>query len=72
MWNLTSTATDWFLIGLNDSGSPDDNHDDLMIIGHITAVPIPAALGLFAGGLGLMGFLGRRRKRQATGDLALA
>ena len=69
VWNLTSTATDWFLLGFNDSGSPDEDHDDLMIIGHITAVPIPAALGLFAVGLGLMGFLGRR-KRQASADLA--
>ena len=71
-WNLTSTATDWFLLGFNDSGSPDEDHDDLMIVGNITAVPIPAALGLFAGGLGLMGFLGRRRKRQASADLAVA
>ena len=70
VWNLTSTATDWFLLGFNDSGSPDEDHDDLMIVGNITAVPIPAALGLFAVGLGLMGFLGRRRKRQASADLA--
>jgi len=72
VWNLTSTATDWFLLGFNDSGSPDEDHDDLMIVGNITAVPIPAALGLFAVGLGLMGFLGRRRKRQASADLAVA
>jgi len=70
VWNLTSTATDWFLLGFNDSGSPDEDHDDLMIVGNITAVPIPAALGLFAVGLGLMGFLGRRRKRQSSADLA--
>ena len=71
-WSFSTSATDWFLVGFNDSGSNDDNHDDLMIIGNITAVPIPAALGLFAGGLGLMGFLGRRRKRQASADLAVA
>ena len=71
-WSFSTSPTDWFLVGFNDSGSPDDNHDDLMIIGNITAVPIPAALGLFAGGLGLMGFLGRRRKRQASADLAVA
>jgi len=68
----TGANTDWFLAGFNDNGSPDDNHDDFMVAGHIVAVPIPAALGLFAGGLGLMGFLGRRRKRQASADLALA
>ena len=32
--------------------------------------PLPAALPLFAGGLGLMGFLGRRRKRRAAASLA--
>jgi hypothetical protein len=36
----------------------------------LTATPLPAALPLFAGGLGLMGFLGRRRKRK--GALAAA
>jgi hypothetical protein len=29
------------------------------------ATPLPAALSLFAGGLGVMGWLGRRRKRKA-------
>ncbi len=32
----------------------------------VSAVPIPAALPLFAGGLALMGLLGWRRKRSAT------
>ena len=32
----------------------------------ISATPIPAALPLFAGGLGLMGFLARRKKRHAA------
>ena len=32
----------------------------------VSATPIPAALPLFAGGLGLMGFLARRRKRHAA------
>jgi len=31
-----------------------------------TATPIPAALPLFAGGLGLIGLLARRRKRTKT------
>jgi hypothetical protein len=31
-----------------------------------SATPLPAALPFFAGGLGLMGFLGRRRKRKAA------
>jgi hypothetical protein len=33
----------------------------------VAATPIPAALPLFAGGLGLMGFLSRRRKRNVLG-----
>jgi CHRD domain len=36
------------------------------IRGFLAATPIPAALPLFAGGLGLMGFLARRRKRNAV------
>jgi hypothetical protein len=31
----------------------------------VSATPLPAALPLFAGGLGVMGLLGRRRKRKA-------
>lgn len=34
--------------------------------GNIPPIPVPAALPLFAGGLGLLGLLGWRRKRQAT------
>ena len=62
-WLLTSTPGDWFLLGWNDNGGPDDDHDDLMAIAHVTAVPVPAALPLFAGGLGVMAWMARRRKR---------
>jgi hypothetical protein len=36
----------------------------------ITATPIPAALPLFAGGLGFVGWLARRRKREGSPALA--
>ena len=36
----------------------------------IAATPLPAALPLFAGGLGVIGLLARRRKRKAAGLIA--
>ena len=65
-WAVTTTATDWFALGYNDTGSSDSDYDDLMFVGHISAVPLPAALPLFATGLGALGLLGWRRKRKAA------
>lgn len=39
---------------------------DWTITGSVSAVPLPAAFPLFAGGLGLLGLLGWRRKRMAA------
>jgi len=39
-------------------------------IGHKGETPLPAALSLFAGGLGVMGLLARRRMRKQTATLA--
>jgi hypothetical protein len=36
----------------------------------VASTPLPAALPLFASGLGLMGFLAKRRKRQGAGIAA--
>jgi hypothetical protein len=38
----------------------------------LSQTPLPAALPMFAGGLGMVGFLSRRKKRKAQGDLAAA
>jgi hypothetical protein len=38
----------------------------------VSATPLPAALPLFAGGLGMVGFLARRKKRKAPAELAAA
>jgi hypothetical protein len=69
-WDTSSTATDWFAIGYNDPGSTDRDYDDLMAVGHISAVPLPGALPLFATGLGALGLFGWRRKRKQTAAIA--
>ena len=46
----------------------DTSSDPVYAVGFtpdVSATPLPAALPLFAGGLGVMGLLGRRRKRNA-------
>lgn len=51
-----------FLIGFNDSGSPDGDYDDYVV--GVSAVPVPAALPLLASALGMFG-VARRRKTLA-------
>jgi hypothetical protein len=68
-WYLTLSVTDYVVIGLNDSGFADDNHDDFTLVGFIqesAETPIPGALPLFASVLG-GGLLFRRlrNRRQA-------
>ncbi len=51
------------------------NPDSTVFIDNISAIastPLPAALPLFAGGLGVMGWLARRRKRKNAAALATA
>jgi len=47
----------------------DDPTNDISLTG---ATPLPAALPLMASGLGLLGFLSRRRKRKALAEIATA
>ena len=71
-WDLSSTPTNEILVGFNDNGSSDDNHDDFMFIASVTpggnagGTPIPGALPLFGSVLG-GGLLFRKlRKRRAA------
>jgi hypothetical protein len=50
------------------SGSP--SFIPFGLTGYIQATPIPAALTLFAGGVGALGLLGRRRKQSAQAAAA--
>jgi len=69
---LSLGPSDWVVIGFNDTGSSDDNHDDFTLALHIldgggeNPTPIPGALPLFASVLG-GGYLFRRlrNRRQA-------
>jgi hypothetical protein len=70
---IQSTPADWVIIGFNDSGFNDDNHDDFVVAAFITdqpgetgPTPIPGALPLFAGALGGGLLLLRRRRKQAA------
>lgn len=61
-----SFALSWAMTCANDitQGQVTLANNDLI------PTPLPAALPLFAGGLGVMGLLARRRKRKAAGDAA--
>jgi hypothetical protein len=69
-WKITKTPTDWFAFGFDDPGSRNNDHDDYVGIGHVSArmtqTPIPGALPLMATILGA-GFAMRRwRARRAS------
>jgi hypothetical protein len=69
---LTTSVSDWVVFGYNDTGFPDDNHDDFMVAAHITdgaQTPIPGALPLFASVLG-GGFLFRRLRNRRRAKAA--
>ena len=77
-WVLSNDATSaWFLFAFNDGGGPDADFDDLVGVARvycagpngaacasIPQTPLPAALPLFAGGLGALGWLASRRNRK--------
>jgi hypothetical protein len=57
-------------VELSDSGSAAFEYANVSTGGTLSQTPIPGALPLFAGGLGLIGLIGRRRKNKAAAALA--
>jgi hypothetical protein len=70
-FTLTANPTDWFVFGLNDSGSSDSDYDDFVGFAQIVQspgpgpgqTPLPAALPLMATAVFGGGFVLRRRRR---------
>ncbi|MGE4504190.1 MAG: hypothetical protein AB7D51_02505 [Desulfovibrionaceae bacterium] len=64
-WTVPGTdmtlAAGTLLIGFNDTGSPDSDRDDLILVATPSATPIPGAAWLL--GSGLLGLVGLRRAR---------
>ena len=53
----------------NDQGSPwtdIEGEDNIILSSGVSQTPLPAALPMFAGGLGVVGFFARRKKRKAA------
>lgn len=53
------------LIFFNDSYFGDNDYDDMVVQLAVTAVPEPETISMLLAGLGLMGFMARRRQRAA-------
>jgi hypothetical protein len=68
----TNGTEDYYADGSIQSGTLDANPGVWTGSGiaAISATPLPAALPLFAGGLGVIGLFGRRRKRKNTTAIA--
>ncbi|MFZ0524116.1 MAG: PEP-CTERM sorting domain-containing protein [Xanthobacteraceae bacterium] len=64
-FDVTATGSDTFALSYFDNPSC-DGLDNFSVTAEVSSTPLPATLPLFAGGLGLMGFLGLRQKRKAS------
>jgi hypothetical protein len=51
-----------FVLGFNDGSKIDADYDDLVVGFKVTAVPEPETYALLLAGLGVMGFVARRRR----------
>jgi hypothetical protein len=68
-FTFTGTGSDTLTIAAQTNPS-DWFVDDISVVGNgLTATPLPAALPLFAGGLGLLGMFVRRKKRSGAAVL---
>jgi hypothetical protein len=61
-------SEDGYVLSSNDGAGSDNDSFNATLV----ATPLPAALPLFAGGLGVMGLFGWRRKRKVAASLAAA
>jgi hypothetical protein len=64
--NIDSVVISSLLGTDNVHGMLELKHFQVSELERIAAVPLPAALPLFAGGLGLLGWMARRKRRQAA------
>jgi hypothetical protein len=76
-WELSLTATDWFVFAFNDNGSKDKDHDDYIGLAHVyelAPVPIPGALPLMGSVMGGSYLFRRWRssRRKKAGSAASA
>jgi hypothetical protein len=60
----------WQLHNGNDNGATADQGSFTIAGPSLAATPLPAALPLFAGGLGMLGLFNRRRKQKALNAIA--
>jgi hypothetical protein len=72
--NTADLSGTWSTAGILNGGGqePDLSHLALYEGGPLTPTPIPGALALFASGIGVMGLVGRRRKRKNAAAFAAA
>jgi len=70
---LDSLTVDW-LFGVDNGPDPQASFDLALTVPGVTLeqTPLPAALPLFATGLGALGMIGWRRKRKSRGSLLRA
>ena len=71
LYTLNFVTTSSGSLSFTDQG-PSDQQGNILDNVALSATPLPAALPLFAGGLGLFGFLSRRKKQKALSGFAAA